>query len=68
MSITASIIIERDNEMFTVELSGSVEYFGSANPYERGQRLGDWYASNPFGFKLTANERERAELALEEQI
>lgn len=72
--IAASITVTRFNSEteeeieIDVELSGQTEYFGSANPYERGVHIADWSVDSPKGFDLTPAECVMAEEALEHHI
>lgn len=59
--ITARITVTRDDKEIEVTGQGEVEYFGSANPYERGERIGDWHAD----VELTSDEEDRMIEALE---
>lgn len=60
MSINATITITRDDEDIEVELSGDTEYFGSANPYERGYQICDWSVVKPRDIVLDEQEENRA--------
>ena len=67
-SITVTRVIDDEEVDIEVYVSGQIEYYGSANPSERGEHISDWSVDEPRGFELTAKECERAETALEENI
>lgn len=68
MQINTQIEIERNTEdgecnMVTVDVSGTFESFGSANPHERGLHLGSWDAVDAAtgdAIILTSSEKEYA--------
>jgi len=68
MTITARIIVNRDDEEIEVTVEGRVAFFGSHNPYEHGRKIGDWSIVDPPGFPLTEHEAARALEALTEAI
>lgn len=68
MTVSATIIVIRNDEEIEVGLWGNTERFGSYNPRESGERIGDWGIDSPANLKLTPEETDRAILALENEI
>ena len=66
--ISSVITVTRDDQDIEVYVSGQTEYFGSANPHERGEHIADWSVDSPKGFDLTREESDRALAALERNI
>jgi hypothetical protein len=67
-SITVTRIINDEEVDIDVEVAGQSEYFGSANPYERGTQIADWSVQSPSEFDLTKEEEEWAVEALEANL
>ena len=65
ITVSATITVVRDDVEIEVRVEGDIEHFGSANPFERGESIGDWCVMSPDGLVLTPDERADAEQALE---
>jgi hypothetical protein len=68
MTVSATIHVTRDDEDVEVCVTGRVEYFGSYDPRERGEHIGDWWVDSPANITLDQRESDRAIEALEDEI